>query len=92
MPQQGYDYAAIKCWPEMGNLHTTPCAVLGRLIDEGLFISCEGEIDAGLAAAVQNLLTGAATFITDLINIDEKENLVTFWHCGNGAPSLHNTA
>lgn len=92
MPQQGYDYAAIKCWPEMGNLHTTPCAVLGRLIDEGLFISCEGDIDAGLAAAVQNLLTGAATFITDLINIDEKENLVTFWHCGNGAPSLHNTA
>ncbi|MBQ3105236.1 MAG: fucose isomerase, partial [Lachnospiraceae bacterium] len=89
MGEQGYDYAAIKCWPEMGNLHTTPCAVLGRLADDGIQISCEGDIDAGLAAVVQNLLTDQPTFITDLINIDEAENTVTFWHCGNAAPSLH---
>lgn len=88
--RQGYDYAAIKCWPEMGNLHTTPCAVLGRLIDDGITISCEGDMDAGLAAVVQNVLTDDATFITDLINIDESKNTVTFWHCGNAAPSLHN--
>lgn len=89
MPRQGYDYASIKCWPEMGNLHTTPCAVLGRLADEGLNIFCEGDIDAGLAAAVQNQLTGSAPFICDLINLDEGENTLTFWHCGNAAPSLH---
>ncbi len=89
MPRQGYDYAAIKCWPEMGNLHTTPCAVLGRLADEGITISCEGDVDAGLAAVAQNILTGLPTFITDLINLDEENNTVTFWHCGNAAPSLH---
>lgn len=87
--QQGCDYAAIKCWPEMGNLHTTPCAVLGRLIDEGITISCEGDMDAGIAALVQNMLTDQPTFIADLINIGETENTVTFWHCGNAAPSLH---
>ena len=87
--RQGYDYSSIKCWPEMGALHTTPCAVLGRLADEGIGIACEGDIDAGLAAIVQNMLTDQATFITDLINIDEAENTVTFWHCGNAAPSLH---
>lgn len=38
MKEQKYDYATIKCWPEMGNLHTTPCAVLGRLMDEGVSI------------------------------------------------------
>lgn len=89
MPRQGYDYAAIKCWPEMGNLHTTPCAVLGRLADAGLNIFCEGDMDAGLAAAVQNQFTGKPPFICDLINMDEKENTFTFWHCGNAAPSLH---
>ena len=88
--KQGYDYAAIKCWPEMGNLHTTPCAVLGRLIDEGITISCEGDMDAGIAALAENVLTDQATFIADLINISEEENTVTFWHCGNAAPSLHN--
>lgn len=90
MDVQKYDYAAIKCWPEMGNLHTTPCAVLGRLADEGVNISCEGDMDAGIAAVVENTLTDQPTFITDLINIDEAENTVTFWHCGNAAPSLHN--
>ncbi|MCD8131499.1 MAG: fucose isomerase [Lachnospiraceae bacterium] len=90
MKEQQYAWAAVKCWPEMGNLHTTPCAVLGRLADEGILISCEADVDAGLASVVENLLTGLPTFITDLINIDEKENTVTFWHCGNGAPSLHN--
>ncbi len=89
MPRQGYDYAAIKCWPEMGNLHTTPCAVLGRLADEGLNIFCEGDVDAGLAAAVQHQFTGRPPFICDLINLDEGENTLTFWHCGNAAPSLH---
>ena len=90
--KQGYDYSSIKCWPEMGNLHTTPCAVLGRLADEGVGISCEGDIDAGLAAIVQTMFCNQPTFITDLINIDEEENTVTFWHCGNAAPSLHNEA
>ena len=92
MPRQGYDCAAIKCWPEMGNLHMTPCAVLGRLNDDGLFISCEGDMDAGLAGLAQNILCGQPPFITDLINLDETENTVTFWHCGNAAPSLHDAA
>lgn len=90
--RQGYGYAAIKCWPEMGQLNTTPCAVLGRLIDEGINISCEGDMDAGLTAMVQNVLTGKATFITDLIRVGEEDNTVTFWHCGNAAPSLHDSS
>ncbi|MDF2512340.1 MAG: L-fucose isomerase-like protein [Herbinix sp.] len=91
MERQAYDFATIKCWPEMGSLHTTPCAVLGRLADEGMHIGCEGDIDAELAQIVQNYLTGLPTFITDMINIDEQENVMTFWHCGNAAPSLKNT-
>ncbi len=91
MERQSYDFATIKCWPEMGSLHTTPCAVLGRLADEGRNIGCEGDIDAELAQIVQNYLTGLPTFITDMINIDERQNVMTFWHCGNAAPSLKNT-
>ena len=84
----GYDYVTLKCWPEMGNLKTTPCAVMGRLNDDGVFIGCEGDVDATLASIVQNKLTGKPPFITDLINIDEEANTVAFWHCGQAAPSL----
>lgn len=89
MARQGYDYAVIKCWPEMGALHTTPCAVLGRLADKGLNIGCESDVDAELAQIAQHALTNQPSFITDMINIDEKQNTLTFWHCGNAAPSLH---
>ncbi len=90
MKQQGYDFGVIKCWPEMGNLHTTPCAVLGRLADDGISIGCEGDVDAELTQIAENYLTGLPTFITDMIHIDEAENTMTFWHCGNAAPSLAN--
>lgn len=90
MKEQNYDFGTIKCWPEMGNLHTTPCAVLGRLAEEGINIGCEGDVDAELAQMTQYYLTGKPSFITDLINIEEEDNQITFWHCGNAAPSLCN--
>lgn len=89
MAQQGYAFGCLKCWPEMGALHTTPCAVIGRLMDEGVPVSCEGDLDAALTMVVQNLLTDLPCFITDMINIDEDANTFTFWHCGNAAPSLY---
>lgn len=89
MAEQNYAYGVIKCWPEMGNLKAVPCAVLGRLADEGCAIACEGDVDVSLAMAAQNALTGTANFITDLIDINEADNYLTFWHCGNAAPSLH---
>ncbi len=91
LAEQGYDFATIKCWPEMGNLKTTPCAVLGRLADEGMSVICEGDVDAGLATIVQRYITGLPTFITDMINIDEQKNTLTYWHCGNAALSLMNS-
>lgn len=91
MREQAYDFAVIKCWPEMGALHTTPCAVLGRMADEGLLIGCEGDVDAAITQYTEYLLSGEVPFITDLISMDEAEGLLNFWHCGNAAPSLHDT-
>lgn len=89
MQEQNYAYGVIKCWPEMGNLKAVPCAVLGRLADDGYSIACEGDVDVALSMSFQNALTGTANFITDMIDINEEQNYLTFWHCGNAAPSLH---
>ena len=89
MQEQNYAYGVIKCWPEMGNLKAVPCAVLGRLADAGHSIACEGDVDVSLAMAAQNALTDCANFITDLIDINEEQNYLTFWHCGNASPSVH---
>jgi len=89
MKTLGYDHAVIKCWPEMGSLKTTPCAVLGRIIDEGTVAGCEGDVDAAITAIIENLISGQPVFIADMINIDEGKNSLSYWHCGNAAPSLH---
>lgn len=86
--EQGYNFAGLKCWPEMGALKATPCGVIGRLADDGISVICESDVDAGLAAIIQNYFTGQPTFITDMINIDEEKNTLVFWHCGNAAISL----
>ena len=87
----GYDFGIIKCWPEMGAAHTQPCAVLGRLLDDGISVGCEGDVDAGITQVMEMLLSeNNAPFITDMIDLNEDENTMTFWHCGNAAPSLHN--
>ncbi len=91
MKADGYDFGIIKCWPEMGAAHTQPCAVLGRLLDDGVSIGCEGDVDAGITQVMEMLLSpGNAPFITDMIDLNEDENTMIFWHCGNAAPSLHN--
>ena len=91
MELDGYDFGIIKCWPEMGAAHTQPCAVLGRLLDGGISIGCEGDVDAGITQRMEMLLSpGNAPFITDMIDLNEEENTMLFWHCGNAAPSLHN--
>jgi L-fucose isomerase-like protein len=89
--EQKYDFSTIKCWPEMGQLKTTPCAVMGRLADdEDMNIICEGDVDAGIALIVQNYLTNQPAFIADMINIDEEKNTMTYWHCGQAPLSLMN--
>ena len=90
MKADGYDFGVIKCWPEMGAAHTQPCAVLGRLLDDGISIGCEGDVDAGITQMMEMLLSpGNMPFITDMIDLREEENVLYFWHCGNAAPSLH---
>lgn len=89
LDEQGYHFSVLKCWPEMGNLKTTPCAVMGRLMDDGYYVGCEGDVDAALAMIAQHYFTGLPNFITDMINLDEQENTMTFWHCGQAAPSLY---
>jgi L-fucose isomerase-like protein len=86
--EQGYSIASIKCWPEMGPVQCTPCYAIGRLMDEGILISCEGDVDAGLTLLIQNAVTGLPCYISDMIQIDDEMNAFVFWHCGAAAPSL----
>ena len=80
---------ASRCWPDFFTAFGTPvCAVLAMLNDLGVAASCEADTYGALSMYLGMQLTQQANFFGDPVSMDEKENTITFWHCGTAACSL----
>lgn len=80
---------ASRCWPDFFTAFGTPvCAVLAILNDLGVAAACEADTYGALSMYLGMQLTGGAVFFGDPVSMDERENTVTFWHCGTAACSL----
>ncbi len=78
-----------RCWPDFFTAFGTPvCAVLAMLNDEGIAASCETDVYGALSMYIGRKLTNQPTFFGDPVSLDEKENTITYWHCGMAACSL----
>ncbi len=80
---------ASRCWPDFFTEYKTPvCGVLGLLNDRKIAAACEADAYGALSMYVGQELSGIPTYLGDPVSIDEKENTITFWHCGTAACSL----
>lgn len=80
---------ASRCWPDFFTSYGTPvCSVLSMLNDDGVACACEADIYGALSMWVGMQLSGSPTFFGDPVSLDERENTVTYWHCGAAACSL----
>lgn len=78
-----------RCWPDFFTSFGTPvCAVLSLLNDSGVAAACEADTYGALSMFTAIKLTGKAVFFGDPVSLDEKENTITFWHCGMAPCSL----
>ncbi|MBQ5364652.1 MAG: fucose isomerase [Spirochaetales bacterium] len=78
-----------RCWPDLFTQFGTPnCAVLSMLNDMGIASACESDMYGGISMFLASRLSGGAVFFGDPVSMNEKENTVTYWHCGMCAPSL----
>ena len=78
-----------RCWPDYFTSFGTPvCAVLSLLNDLGVAAACEADTYGALSMFTAMKLTGKAVFFGDPVSLDEKENTITFWHCGMAPCSL----
>ena len=86
---EGIGALASRCWPDFFTEFGTPvCAVLSLLNDEGVAAACEADVYGALSMWIGMQLSGNPVFFGDPVSLDEKENTVTFWHCGAAACSL----
>lgn len=86
---EGIGAVASRCWPDFFTEFGTPvCAVLSLLNDEGVAAACEADVYGALSMWIGMQLSKSPVFFGDPVSLDEKENTVTFWHCGAAACSL----
>ena len=80
---------ASRCWPNFFTVFGTPvCAVLAILNDLGIAASCETDVYGALSMYLGMKLTETPVFFGDPVSMDERENTITFWHCGTAACTL----
>lgn len=83
--EKGCTCASMDCWPSAMLLKGLPCVALGELADEGIPVSCEGDINGAVTLAIMNACAMGETsqFFADLtIRHPENDNAELLWHCG----------
>ncbi|WP_051663057.1 hypothetical protein [Alicyclobacillus macrosporangiidus] len=80
---------AVRCWPEFfTEFGAAACSTLSALTDMGIMGACEADVLGALSMDVLHQLTASPAYLGDLVEIDEEQQAVVFWHCGAGAFSL----
>ena len=77
--------ASMECWSALDTLKVLPCTALGELLDAGIPVSCEGDINGAVTLAIlQACAMGeGAQFFADLtIRHPDNDNAELLWHCG----------
>ncbi|WP_338826863.1 L-fucose/L-arabinose isomerase family protein [Neomoorella thermoacetica] len=83
-----YDAVAIECWPAfMTEFGGAACYAVSQLNDDGISTACEADVNGAITMLLGQFLSGQPVFFADLVIGDDKENTLTFWHCG-AAPRL----
>lgn len=78
--------AAVSCWPRFRiDWAFTPCAVFGRLNENGFVVACEGDVISAVSMALLKLSANNEAILMDLVSFDDNDDTVQFWHCGVGS-------
>lgn len=87
--ERGISALASRCWPDFFTVFGTPvCAVLSMLNHEGIAAACEADVCGALSMWIGMQFSAESVFFGDPVSLDERENTITYWHCGAAACSL----
>jgi len=80
---------ALDCWPRFRQeLDMVPCAAIGYLNEKGIVTACEGDVYGLISMYILQQLSNLPTLLMDLVDFDEEDQSLLFWHCGIGNQSL----
>jgi L-fucose isomerase-like protein len=87
--QNKLDAICGRCWPDsFEGLDIAFCSVYAMLSNL-LPVGCEADQGGTLSLAFLSWLAeGAPAYLADPVALDEKNDTMTYWHCGFGSPKL----
>ena len=81
-----YDALAVQCWPNFQSyFKVAPCMAYSWLgSEDGLAVSCEGDVLGAASMYLLNVLTGkqGSSTLLDMTALDPETNAMLMWHCG----------
>lgn len=91
--QGSFDAFAIRCWPETftdyGGAVCGPAAMMG---EARIPCACEADVYGAATQLILQAASGAAVFLTDLVDVDVEDNSAVVWHCGQAPLSMADPA
>lgn len=74
---------ATRCWPEtFTEFGGAACTPMAMLTDDGTPGMCEADVYGSITGLILGWLTGSASFVADLVQLDGETNTGVLWHCG----------
>ena len=74
---------AIRCWPEMfTEFGCASCGPMAMMNEKNVSCACEADVLGGVSCNILNQLNNKPSLLVDIVDINEKDNSVVFWHCG----------
>jgi L-fucose isomerase-like protein len=74
---------ATRCWPEtFTEFGGAACTPMAMLTDDHTPGSCEADVYGNITGLVLSWLTGSASFVADLVDLDLATDTGVMWHCG----------
>ena len=95
--EKGLSGLAVRCWPEFfTQMGCAACGAMSMLSDgfrgqTPIACGCEADINGTITQLILQILSGQPAFGTDMVGIDEKEELIALWHCGLAPLSMADT-
>ncbi len=84
--RHNYTSLAVECWPQFqAQYNVAPCMSYGWLgSEDGIAVSCEGDVMGALSMQLLNELTDAkgSSTLLDMTAMDFEADTMLMWHCG----------
>lgn len=84
--ERDYDALAVQCWTKAQEIYNVvPCMAYSWMgSEDGVAVSCEGDVQGAISMYLLNLLSGAkgSATLLDMTALDPQTQAMLMWHCG----------